>query len=220
MATHYSEKDIFPLQGGCVCGLIRYSLELPPIIVHCCSCTACQRQTGSAFAINAVVESTALTLLPSAPPTVPGSPNSPEPIPCGILPSFTRTVSATAATEDPPEAKVVSICVPSQSGSGQVLVQCPACHTTLWNYYGGAGSHLAYFRVGTLDRAWEIQPDVHIFTRSRASWLKIDDGKPQYEDYYPDRMALLRPEAKRRTEAMKDTIKAWQAETYQKTAGS
>ncbi|MDH3578379.1 MAG: aldehyde-activating protein, partial [Gammaproteobacteria bacterium] len=26
------------LDGGCTCGAIRYRLELPPLIVHCCHC--------------------------------------------------------------------------------------------------------------------------------------------------------------------------------------
>jgi len=33
------------------------------MFVHCCHCRSCQRQTGSAFAINALVETTAVELL-------------------------------------------------------------------------------------------------------------------------------------------------------------
>jgi hypothetical protein len=45
------------LEGGCACGKVRYRLEGGPMIVHCCHCTCCQTETGSAFAINALYES-------------------------------------------------------------------------------------------------------------------------------------------------------------------
>jgi hypothetical protein len=45
-----------PLEGGCSCGEIRYRLTARPLITHCCHCLNCQRQTGSAFVINMVIE--------------------------------------------------------------------------------------------------------------------------------------------------------------------
>ncbi len=42
--------------GGCLCGAARYRLSSAPMFVHCCHCTLCQRQTGSAFVINAMIE--------------------------------------------------------------------------------------------------------------------------------------------------------------------
>ncbi|MHB8529467.1 MAG: GFA family protein [Caulobacteraceae bacterium] len=44
------------LQGGCACGAVRYRLASAPMFVNCCHCLDCQRQTGSAFAINAIIE--------------------------------------------------------------------------------------------------------------------------------------------------------------------
>jgi len=44
------------MKGGCTCGSVRYELTDAPLIVHCCHCTWCQRETGSAFAVNAVIE--------------------------------------------------------------------------------------------------------------------------------------------------------------------
>lgn len=44
------------LEGGCACGSVRYRLRSGPMIVHCCHCRDCQRQTGSAFVINALIE--------------------------------------------------------------------------------------------------------------------------------------------------------------------
>jgi hypothetical protein len=43
-------------EGGCECGHIRYRLATPPIFVNCCHCRQCQRLSGSAFAINAMIE--------------------------------------------------------------------------------------------------------------------------------------------------------------------
>ena len=48
--------------GKCTCGAIRYRLEKPPLFVHCCHCTWCQRETGSAFALNAIIETEAMTV--------------------------------------------------------------------------------------------------------------------------------------------------------------
>jgi len=44
------------LAGGCACGAVRYRLGSAPMFVHCCHCRDCQRQTGSAFVLNALIE--------------------------------------------------------------------------------------------------------------------------------------------------------------------
>src|SRR5437764_15066463 len=43
-------------EGGCACGAVRYRLTSEPMFVHCCHCLNCQRQTGSAFVINLLIE--------------------------------------------------------------------------------------------------------------------------------------------------------------------
>jgi hypothetical protein len=43
-------------EGGCECGRIRFRIEGEPISVHCCHCRQCQKITGSAFALNAMIE--------------------------------------------------------------------------------------------------------------------------------------------------------------------
>jgi hypothetical protein len=48
------------MEGGCTCRSVRYRMTVVPIITHCCHCRWCQRETGSAFVINAVVETAAL----------------------------------------------------------------------------------------------------------------------------------------------------------------
>jgi hypothetical protein len=49
--------------GGCACGYVRYRMTARPLIVHCCHCTWCQRQNGSAFAVNALIEADRVHLL-------------------------------------------------------------------------------------------------------------------------------------------------------------
>ena len=62
-----SETDGYPLEGGCVCGAVRYRLTTPPIYVHCCHCRWCQRESGAAFALNAMIEADRVELLQGAP---------------------------------------------------------------------------------------------------------------------------------------------------------
>ena len=57
----------FPAEGGCDCRLIRYRLESRPLIVHCCHCRWCQRETGASFALNAMIESDRVTNLGAEP---------------------------------------------------------------------------------------------------------------------------------------------------------
>jgi hypothetical protein len=55
------------LAGGCTCGSLRYRLKARPIFVHCCHCSWCQRETGSAFAVNAFIEAAQVELLQGKP---------------------------------------------------------------------------------------------------------------------------------------------------------
>ena len=50
-------------EGGCTCGSVRYRVSPKPLIVHCCHCRGCQKNSGSAFAINALYEADLVTVL-------------------------------------------------------------------------------------------------------------------------------------------------------------
>ena len=68
-------------EGGCACGALRYRLASEPMFVHCCHCLNCQRQTGSAFVINLLIEADRVELLAGEPqpvdaPRDPGAPGS------------------------------------------------------------------------------------------------------------------------------------------------
>jgi hypothetical protein len=58
------------LEGGCSCGCVRYRLTSDPLFVHCCHCLSCQRQTGSAFAINALIEADRVVVTAGEPQSV------------------------------------------------------------------------------------------------------------------------------------------------------
>ena len=132
-------------EGGCICNAIRYRLETGPLFVHCCHCHWCQRETGTSYALNAMIEADRVTLLWGKPEAI-------------------RT--------------------PSNSGKGQIIWRCKECHIALWSNYSGAGDKVHFVRVGTLDEAHRLPPDIHIFTASKQPWVVIPDGHEAVLEYY------------------------------------
>jgi len=65
-----NNNSAIELEGGCTCGEVRYRLTRKPIVVHCCHCRWCQRETGTAFALNAMIETDAVRLLSGKPESV------------------------------------------------------------------------------------------------------------------------------------------------------
>jgi hypothetical protein len=59
-----------PREGGCSCGSVRYRLAVDSLFTHCCHCLNCQRQTGSAFVINLLLEANRVELLAGDPQPV------------------------------------------------------------------------------------------------------------------------------------------------------
>ena len=64
-----AEPD-FAAEGGCTCRQVRYRMTSRPLFVHCCHCSWCQRETGTAFALNAMIEADRVTLLAGDPEMV------------------------------------------------------------------------------------------------------------------------------------------------------
>jgi hypothetical protein len=60
-----------PLEGGCTCGAVRYRMIGKPMFVYCCHCRECQRGTGAAFGLNAMIEADRVALLQGQPEMVP-----------------------------------------------------------------------------------------------------------------------------------------------------
>jgi hypothetical protein len=60
----------YPLEGGCDCRHVRYRMESAPLVVHCCHCRWCQRESGASFALNAMIEADRVTLTAGEPQLV------------------------------------------------------------------------------------------------------------------------------------------------------
>ena len=65
-----TQSDEFVAEGGCACGGIRYRMRHSPLFVHCCHCRWCQRETGAAFALNAMIETARVEVTKGAPAAV------------------------------------------------------------------------------------------------------------------------------------------------------
>ncbi len=57
-------------EGGCSCRQLRYRVTSAPLFVHACHCRWCQRETGAAFALNAMIEADRVTFLAGQPEDV------------------------------------------------------------------------------------------------------------------------------------------------------
>jgi hypothetical protein len=148
--------------GGCSCGAVRYTLASRPLFTNCCHCLDCQKQTGGAFAINAMIE--------------------------------TDRISITSGAD---QIQIVEM--PSPSGRGHEIHRCAKCEVALWSNYGRR-TYLRFVRVATLDTPHAIEPDAHIFTRTKVPWVKIPEGVRSFEIYY-DMNKEWSPESLARREA-------------------
>ena len=146
-------------EGHCTCGAVRYRLTDTPWFVHCCHCRWCQREAGSSFALNAMIESDRVELL---------------------------------------QGEVALVWTPSESGKGQKIARCPACHVALWSHYSGAGDAVSFVRVGTLEDPDRFPPDIHIFTASKQRWVMLPDGVPAMPEYYDREQLWPRASLERR----------------------
>jgi hypothetical protein len=63
-------------EGGCTCRAVRYRMTRDPMIVHCCHCRWCQRESGASFALNAMIEAEHVVHLAAEPEIVPTPSNS------------------------------------------------------------------------------------------------------------------------------------------------
>ncbi len=133
------------MDGRCSCGAVRFKISASPIVTHACHCTSCQTASGSAFAMNAIVETSEIEVL---------------------------------------AGRLSERCLPTHSGKGQFAQQCDECGVTLWSFFAGMGSGLAFVRVGTLLPGHGVTPDVHIYTASKQPWVPIPEGARQFDGFY------------------------------------
>lgn len=130
-------------EGGCACGAVRYRISSEPLITHCCHCLNCQRQTGSAFVINHLIEADRVELLSG----------DPQPVD-----------------------------VPRDHGDMQRIFRCPTCQIAVYSQY--TRPTVLFVRAGTLDEPSSIEPDVHIFTKSKLPWVSIPDSAQAFAEFY------------------------------------
>jgi hypothetical protein len=129
------------------------------MFVHCCHCLNCQRQTGSAFVINLLIEADRVEVLVG----------TPEPVD-----------------------------VPRDDGSAQRIYRCPDCQVAIFSEY--SRPEVVFLRAGTLDEPTGVEPDVHIYARSKVDWVNLPEHTPAFEAYY-DAKRLWPAESLRRLEA-------------------
>ena len=114
-----------------------------PLFVHCCHCLNCQRQTGSTYVVNVLIETDRVELLAGEP---------------------------------------VAIDVPRGGGKRQRIFGCPVCQTALYSRY--TSDRIRFVRAGTLDDPSSVEPDVHIYTRSKVPWVELPESLPAFRAYY------------------------------------
>jgi hypothetical protein len=131
-------------EGGCSCGTVRYRLTAEPLFVHCCHCLNCQRQTGSAFVVNVLIEADRV-----------------------------ESVAAELHAVDAPR---------DGDAPPQRIFRCPVCEVAVYSVYSDPA--VLFVRAGTLDDPSSVEPDVHIFTRSKLPWVAIPEGVPAFDVYY------------------------------------
>lgn len=54
------------IEGGCLCGQVRYKSEAEPKMQVVCHCPDCQKQTGTAFSVNVLVPTESIVFEGSA----------------------------------------------------------------------------------------------------------------------------------------------------------
>jgi hypothetical protein len=56
-----------PFTGSCLCGTIRYTLSVPVTELRACHCTHCQKASGAAGSVNAVIPGASFKITQGAP---------------------------------------------------------------------------------------------------------------------------------------------------------
>lgn len=96
--------------------------------------------------------------------------------------------------------------MPSPSGRGHDVYRCAKCDVALWSDYGRR-PYLRFVRVSTLDTPHAIEPDAHIFTKSKVPWVRIPEGQRAFDIFY-DMKAEWPAESMARRDAASASAKA------------
>ena len=80
------------------------------------------------------------------------------------------------------QGEPLAIDLPRDDGSVQQVFRCPSCKVALYSHY--TRPEIAFVRAGTLDDPRGVEPDVHIFTRSKVDWVTLPESVPAFDVYY------------------------------------
>lgn len=79
---------------------------------------------------------------------------------------------------------VTQVAPGGESGQPHESWRCADCGTCVWSYFHRSPPGSRFVPAGTLDDPSAFAPDVHIFTRSKQSWVTIPDDVPSFEANY------------------------------------
>jgi hypothetical protein len=166
---------VFPIDGGCDCGAVRYRMATPPLFVHCCHCRWCQRESGASFALNAMIEADRVLQLGVPPEIVETPSHSGEGqriarcMVCriavwsnyagaGPLIRFVRVGTLDAPDHLPPDIHIFT-------ASKQPWIELPASVPSVPEYY----DRDTYWSPDSLARRMAILPLIEAYRASRRS---------------------------------------------------
>ena len=164
----------WPADGGCDCRAVRYRVEIRPLFVHCCHCRWCQRETGTAFALNAMIEADRVLNLGTEPELVhtPSASDLGQEIArCGVcriavwshyagagpLIRFVRVGTLDEPARAPPEIHIFT-------QSKQPWVVIPADMPSVAEYY----DRKRHWPAASLARWAALQPRLRAYKEERA----------------------------------------------------
>ncbi|KAF3003955.1 hypothetical protein E8E14_004879 [Neopestalotiopsis sp. 37M] len=143
-----------PFTGGCGCRAVRYTLSQRPIYIHACHCRYCQRETGTAFALNAMYESDLVRC-----PARKDSQQQQQ------QPELVQIPAESGTPQTVARCPVCRVAVWSHYG-GQDRLKMVRVGTL------------------DQPDAWGFAPDMHIFTSTKQPWVVLSDDVPQMTEYY------------------------------------
>jgi hypothetical protein len=153
------DLDFTPLTGGCTCSNVRYKLTASPLIIHCCHCHWCQRETGSAFVLNAFIESKHCELTDINSETIP--------------PISTHTPSESGFGQSIVRCAKCQVAVWSHYGFGPIIsfvrigTLDPESKTRLWSK--------------VKEKEWDM---INIYTESKVPWITLPEDVRSFTEYY------------------------------------
>jgi len=165
-------SNVFPLDGGCDCGAVRYRMVRQPLFVHCCHCRWCQRESGASFALNAMIEADYVAHLRGEPEIIDTPSNSGKGqkiarcskcwvavwsnyVAAGPVIRFVRVGTLDAPDQLPPDIHIFT-------SSKQPWVQLPASIPSVPEYY----ERKSYWPADSLARHLLVLPRIEAYQAS------------------------------------------------------